>query len=117
MLGEPISEEAYPTRAPLEPIFLSRHLGHIKDPPAWCPRERAWLCPLGKRPKLPKHILFRSYSLLVPTTFPGIVQLWDRNQRPWFSIESRGGRRERVQCSGTHLTCLLGTEMGGGACR
>lgn len=99
--------------SPLGPIFLSD---------TWVTLRTLLPGALGKGPalltwqkaRLPKTHSLRIYALLVPTTFSGIVQLWDRNQSPWFSIESRGGRRERIQCSGTHLTCLLGTEMGEG---
>lgn len=36
------------------------------------------LCSFGQGPRLPKHILLGSYSLLLPATPPKIVQLWGR---------------------------------------
>lgn len=51
MVSEPISEEAYPIRALSPRTHLPlRHLGYIKDPPAWCPRERACSAHLAKGP-------------------------------------------------------------------
>lgn len=52
-LNQSLRRPIPPVRSLLGPIFLPNILGHIKDPPAWRPREKACSAHLTKGPGFP----------------------------------------------------------------